>query len=235
MSFSWPRRAALSIGVALAACAVQSTGPVDADPLAAAFDDLTRAANREGDVDAGAAFSAAAMAVRRGVEAVPLAVTLDGVSTPLAGFVHEVTVSRTGAPPLALRTLVLVDRVDRPEQVLYVAALADSGDLVRPTEVLSNRAGRSELAWASWRDLVTGAVWVGTSGSAGMTKTSTGDPCPSRRAPSQVLCVTATFDGFLTGELHRLGPGGMPVSADRRDVRLRATAFPGAVLSVPAP
>jgi hypothetical protein len=233
----WPRVQAMgTLVLALAGgCSGQGTGPNQSTELASALDDLTVQANREGDVDAGAAFSSAAIALRLGVEPTPFALQIDGARLQYLGFVHEVPVARAVGAPDRLRTLVAVDRLERPEHVLYVATLADSADLVHPSVSLDRRAASAQLGWAAWRDLASGDLWVATAGHAGLAVTSTGGECPGVRATSQTHCQAATFEVAVEAELHRLGADRSQILTDRKDVSLRADRVDGAILSFPTP
>lgn len=231
----WRRRARIAgtlLALWSAACS-SGTGPSPANQLASALDDLTRQANGEGDLDAGAAFSSAAMEIRFGVVPSPLILEVNGVTAEFFGIVHEVMAGRTGGgSPLKLRTLVAVDRVDRPEQILYVAVLADSGALGPPTVPLEQRADLDELAWGSWRDLRSGERWAAPAGRAGIVETSTGGICPGVRLPTPTGCVSATFDVSVDGELWRLGAGSQ---SSPRQVTFRATSIHGAELTLATP
>ena len=229
-------RTAGTLALALAGgCAGQGTGPNQSTELASVLDGLTVQANREGDVDAGAAFSSAAIALRLGVEPIPIVLQVDGARLQYQAFGQQVPVAATGGAPDQLRTLVAVDRLERPEHVLYVATLADSADLIRPSVSLEQRASLAQLAWAAWWDLVSGDLWVATAGHAGNVVTSIGGTCPGGRATSQTHCQVATFAAALDGELHLVGTNRSQVLADRKDVSFRAEQVGGAILTFSTP
>jgi hypothetical protein len=99
----------------------------------------------------------------------------------------------------------------RPERILYVATLADSAGLGRPTMELARRADFMQLAWAAWKDLERRELWVGVGGKAGIEQTDTGDECPALSDRARLDCTLAKFSVMLDGEFKR-------VSVDTRQV-----------------
>jgi hypothetical protein len=140
---------------------------------------MVQEANRGGDVDASAAYSSAAMAVRRGVRPTPIEVKINDESQRYLAFVHVVTHGRSGDRPIRLRTMVAYQGEKRPEKVLYVSTLVDAGPLDLPTATLDRRPDVQQVAWAAWKDLANRELWVATSGQAGIVEKELLGPCPT--------------------------------------------------------
>jgi hypothetical protein len=192
---------------AVAACSGEPTRPDDQAPdLAAALDELTLEAARQGDTDAGAAFGMAATAVRLGIRPTPIAVRVGDATARYLAFVHVVT-HGSGERALRLRTMVAWHGDGRPERILYLAALADDAPLGHPTASLERRTDVRQLAWASWKDLVNRQIWVATSGSAGISEVSVGGACPAVAGQAGVQCTAGTFGVHLAGRFQRLVDG----------------------------
>jgi hypothetical protein len=224
---------ALLAALTIAACSTDTAGPDPSeDELVTTLDALTQEANQEGDVDASAAFSSAAQAARFGIRPTPIEVTFDDRSERYLAFVHVVTHAARDGRPIRLRTMVAYQGERRPERVLYVASLGDSGALGRPTVSLDRRQEQLQHAWASWKDLVNRQIWVGTAGKAGIHEQEIGGACPKPPPVANVQCTLGKFAVMLDGEFHRLtGDARDQIDPARRmTIATRAGDVNGAVL-----
>jgi hypothetical protein len=225
----WLAAAALVV----AAC---SSDPVtyqaNDEELAAALDELTQQANQRGDVDAGAAYSGAAMAIRLGIRPTPIEVEVGDQSQRYLAFVHVVTHSGAAARAIRLRTMVAYRGETRPEQILYLATMADEAELGFPTISLDRRPDVRQLAWSTWLDRPNRKLWVATAGTAGIEQKALGSACPKVSGRVSVQCTAATFAVRLDGEFH-------PLVENRRgeidrtaslSIQTQADAVNGAVL-----
>lgn len=223
--------------IALAACANDSAAPSSSseEPLLAALDEAAHEANQRGDADASSAYSGAAMAYRLGIRPTPIQVTVAGQSERYHAFVHLLARARPGARPARLRTMVAVRGETRPDRILYLATLADSAALGRPTMTLERRADFLQLAWASWKDLENRVIWVGTGGKAGIEEISLGGDCPNVSGRAGVTCTAGTFAVLLEGAFHPLVANQRGVIDASTSMRIgtRADDVNGAVLVFP--
>jgi hypothetical protein len=192
---------------------------------------MVQEANRGGDVDASAAYSSAAMAVRRGVRPTPIEVKINDESQRYLAFVHVVTHGRSGDRPIRLRTMVAYQGEKRPEKVLYVSTLVDAGPLGLPTATLDRRPDVQQVAWAAWKDLANGELWVATSGQAGIVEKELLGPCPNLPSDAVVQCTLGKFEVLLDGVFHRRRDGSREVDQNqRKTIATREGSVNGVVL-----
>ncbi len=231
-------RAAGSVALAavVAGCATEA-GSVLTDQdqdLAVAVDGMSRDANVAGDADAGAAFSGAAMAVRLGLRPTPIDVMVDGESRRYFAFVHVLGSTRA-LPVAALRTMVAYrGEAQRPTEVLYVAAGADSVGLDHPM-ASGGRPDPTKFGVSSWKDRVANQFYVAVRGFAMIKRQAdAGTPCPKPSPRANVSCTAVKFGLRVSGDYFGLinNQRGQLDRSKKVAISTRAADVNGAVLII---
>jgi hypothetical protein len=222
----------LGVVIAMAAGCSSDQGVSDPDQeeeLAATLEGLSRDATTEGDPDASAAFSGAAMAVRLGIRPTPIPVSIDGETRRYLAFVHLLNHNRGGVT-LTLRTLVAFEGGNaRPAGVLYVALPSDSADFAHPANLRPAASGSS-----SWKDLAARQFYLAIRGYGIIKPQSREGDCPKVSARASVKCTVAKFGVVVKGGYHALTRNQRGAVDDDRSVviQTRADGVNGAILTV---
>lgn len=231
----WP----LVLGLTLAACGDDSTGP-SVEELAARFDALASDRADAGDPNGAAAARGAALALRLGVEPARVSIAVDGVTEEYLAFETEYAYGdEAGAGPLPplpilVRTMIAW-RGAEPDRFLAIAAAGDTGTFFPPcAECLS---GANLVYWLFASGMMVergGPSFLAVAGGARMTRQSLGSECEPPQAPAfipalePVACHRAVFFTRFTMTATEMGNG-----ARSRVVQMGGHDVPGVRLLYP--
>src|SRR5687768_294319 len=197
----WP----LVLGLTLAACGDDSTGP-SVGELAARFDALAQERADAGDPNGAAAARGAALALRLGVEPARVSIAVDGATEEYLAFETEYAYGdevETGPlPPLPILVRTMIAwRGAEPDRFLAIAAAGDTGTFFPPcVECLSEPDVLVYWLFASGFMVERGGLsFLAVAGGARMTRQSLGSECELPQAPAfipaleRVACHRAVF------------------------------------------